>query len=374
MTTMYLISFFAVVIAVAFAAYLAMWVKRQNLGNARIEQIGKLIRDGANTFMRREYKLLACFAGVVAVLILIFLPRPFWSEGANFLDNVKMVIAYVAGTVMSAITGKLGVYVATLANTRAARAASEGIKPAFLVGFRGGAVMGLGVVSMCLLGVMLVLMLAGDTTALLGFSFGASSLALFAKAGGGIFTKTADVSADLTGKVELGIPEDDPRNPAVIADNVGDNVGDVAGMGADLFDSNVAAMAAALVLAFSLDGGFGVCAEMVFCYAALGLLASALGIAFARIGKNGNPTNALNASTYVTTGIFLVLTAVSNLIFFSGEAIAWRVWGASAVGLVVGVIMTPAPSSSAWLRLPSPARPLRSSPAWPTASSLRCRP
>ena len=109
MTTMYLISFFAVVIAVAFAAYLAMWVKRQNLGNARIEQIGKLIRDGANTFMRREYKLLACFAGVVAVLILIFLPRPFWSEGANFLDNVKMVIAYVAGTVMSAITGKLGV-------------------------------------------------------------------------------------------------------------------------------------------------------------------------------------------------------------------------------------------------------------------------
>ena len=339
MTTMYLISFFAVVIAVAFAAYLAMWVKRQNLGNARIEQIGKLIRDGANTFMRREYKLLACFAGVVAVLILIFLPRPFWSEGANFLDNVKMVIAYVAGTVMSAITGKLGVYVATLANTRAARAASEGIKPAFLVGFRGGAVMGLGVVSMCLLGVMLVLMLAGDTTALLGFSFGASSLALFAKAGGGIFTKTADVSADLTGKVELGIPEDDPRNPAVIADNVGDNVGDVAGMGADLFDSNVAAMAAALVLAFSLDGGFGVCAEMVFCYAALGLLASALGIAFARIGKNGNPTNALNASTYVTTGIFLVLTAVSNLIFFSGEAIAWRVWGASAVGLVVGVII-----------------------------------
>ena len=327
MTTMYLISFFAVVIAVAFAAYLAMWVKRQNLGNARIEQIGKLIRDGANTFMRREYKLLACFAGVVAVLILIFLPRPFWSEGANFLDNVKMVIAYVAGTVMSAITGKLGVYVATLANTRAARAASEGIKPAFLVGFRGGAVMGLGVVSMCLLGVMLVLMLAGDTTALLGFSFGASSLALFAKAGGGIFTKTADVSADLTGKVELGIPEDDPRNPAVIADNVGDNVGDVA------------AMAAALVLAFSLDGGFGVCAEMVFCYAALGLLASALGIAFARIGKNGNPTNALNASTYVTTGIFLVLTAVSNLIFFSGEAIAWRVWGASAVGLVVGVII-----------------------------------
>ena len=336
MTTMYLISFFAVVIAVAFAAYLAMWVKRQNLGNARIEQIGKLIRDGANTFMRREYKLLACFAGVVAVLILIFLPRPFWSEGANFLDNVKMVIAYVAGTVMSAITGKLGVYVATLANTRAARAASEGIKPAFLVGFRGGAVMGLGVVSMCLLGVMLVLMLAGDTTALLGFSFGASSLALFAKAGGGIFTKTADVSADLTGKVELGIPEDDPRNPAVIADNVGDNVGDVAGMGADLFDSNVAAMASALVIAQSLSGGAFANTSMVFCYAILGLLASVVGIATARVGKNGNPTRALNSSTYVTTAIFLALTAGATLLF---EGFSWRIWGASAVGLLVGVII-----------------------------------
>ena len=194
--------------------------------------------------------------------------------------------------------------------------------------------MGLAVVGFSLLGVCGVLWLAGDSSILLGFSFGASSLALFAKAGGGIFTKTADVSADLTGKVELGIPEDDPRNPAVIADNVGDNVGDVAGMGADLFDSNVAAMTSALVIAQSLGGQANT--AMVFCYAALGLIASIIGIATARIDKGGSPTRALNASTYVTTGLFIVLTALATLIF---RDFSWRIWGASTVGLLVGVII-----------------------------------
>ena len=236
---------------------------------------------------------------------------------------------------LSAIAGKIGIVVATLSNSRAAEAAQKGIKPAFLIGFRGGAVMGLLVVGCSLLGVAAVLWAVGDASILLGFSFGASSLALFAKAGGGIFTKTADVSADITGKVELGIPEDDPRNPAVIADNVGDNVGDVAGMGADLFDSNVAAMASALVIAQSLTGTWANTA-MVFCYAVLGLVASILGIATARIGKKGNPTKALNSSTYVTTGIFLVLTAVATAIF---DNFSWRIWGASTVGLLVGVII-----------------------------------
>ncbi len=163
--------------------------------------------------------------------------------------------------------------------------------------------MGMAVVGSALLGVSLVMWATGDHVALLGFSFGASSLALFAKAGGGIFTKTADISADLVGKVELGIPEDDPRNPAVIADNVGDNVGDVAGMGADLFDSNVASMVAALVIAFSLDQASGGMrnASIVLCYAACGLLASIIGVAMARMGKNGGPTRALNRSTYITT-------------------------------------------------------------------------
>jgi K(+)-stimulated pyrophosphate-energized sodium pump len=179
--------------------------------------------------------------------------------------------------------------------------------------------MGMAVVGASLFGMALVFLIADlvlpqgiAETALLGFSFGASSLALFAKAGGGIFTKTADVSADLVGKVELGIPEDDPRNPAVIADNVGDNVGDVAGMGADLFDSNVASMAAALVMAISLDNSFGGAhnVAMVFSYAAIGLLASIIGVGLARMGQKGTPTRALNMSTYVTTSIFAVLTAL----------------------------------------------------------------
>ena len=228
LTLIYAISYFAVVIAFAFAAWLFLWVKRQRCTNERINEISELIKAGANTFIRKEYKVLAVFAGVAAVLIFVFFPTPVWR--GDIIRNVSMTAAYIAGTVLSAIAGKIGIVVATSANSRAAEAAGSGIKPAFLVGFRGGAVMGLAVVGFSLLGVASVLLLFEDPSILLGFSFGASSLALFAKAGGGIFTKTADISADLTGKVELGIPEDDPRNPAVIADNVGDNVGDVAGM------------------------------------------------------------------------------------------------------------------------------------------------
>ena len=334
-STIYALSFLAVAVAFAFAAYLYLWVRAQPLENPTIRQVSALIRAGANTFMRKEYRILALFAGAAAVLILLFLPQGIWLGG--WRENVGMTLAYAAGTALSAIAGKIGILVATASNGRAAEAARKGIRPAFMVGFRGGAVMGLAVVGFSLLGVAAVLLLAGDSSIVLGFSFGASSLALFAKAGGGIFTKTADVSADLTGKVELGIPEDDPRNPAVIADNVGDNVGDVAGMGADLFDSNVASMAAALVLAQAIDGDTaGVSTMMVFCYAALGLLSSILGIAAARIGKNGNPTGALNSSTYVTTAIFVVLTALATALF---RGFQWRVWGASSVGLLVGVVI-----------------------------------
>ncbi len=330
----YGLSFLCVAIAFAFAAYLYLWVKKQKTENAKIQEVSLLIKQGANTFMRREYLVLAKFAVVAAVVILVLLPSPIWT--GNIVDNISMAIAYLCGTALSAIAGKIGILVATLSNGRTAEAAQKGIKPAFLIGFRGGAVMGLLVVGCSLLGVAAVLLVTGDSSILLGFSFGASSLALFAKAGGGIFTKTADVSADLTGKVELGIPEDDPRNPAVIADNVGDNVGDVAGMGADLFDSNVAAMASALVLAQSLSGGDFNNVSMVFCYAILGLFASIIGIATARVGKKGDPTTALNSSTYVTTAIYLVLTAGATALF---PGFSWRIWGAAAVGLLVGVII-----------------------------------
>lgn len=330
-----IISIVIAILSFAVALWLYKWVEKQPSSNKRIAEVSKLIRNGAYTFLNKEFKTLAKFCAVAAVIIMVFLPKPIWK--GDILENLLMAVSYIFGTVFSGIAGKIGISIATIANVKAAEAASKGIKPSFMSGFRGGAVMGMAVVGSSLLGVTLVLLLTNNTTALLGFSFGASSMALFAKAGGGIFTKTADISADLCGKVELGIPEDDPRNPAVIADNVGDNVGDVAGMGADLFDSNVASMAAALVMASALDkaaGGTGN-AAMVFCYAAIGLFASLVGVLTAKMKEGGDPTRALNANTYVTTVIFGALTAAATWVF----DFQWRIWAASAIGLVVGVII-----------------------------------
>ena len=335
------------VIAFFFAGWLYAWVNKQPSSNKKIATIGKYIRQGANTFLKKEYQVLAKFAGVAAVLIFVFLPEPIWKS--KVLDNVTIALAYIFGTVFSAIAGKIGITIATIANIKTAEAAQKGIKPSFLSGFRGGAVMGMGVVGSSVLGVALLLWITNNTTALLGFSFGASSLALFAKAGGGIFTKTADVSADLVGKVELGIPEDDPRNPAVIADNVGDNVGDVAGMGADLFDSHVASLAAAMVIAANLDGTTTKFHTLlVLCFAVVGLLSSIIGVAFAKMGKTNNPTKALNTSTYLTTGIYVALTALVTWgmnAWQKSEGLlgkdygAWLLWGAAILGLLVGVII-----------------------------------
>ncbi|MBN2504382.1 MAG: sodium-translocating pyrophosphatase [Bacilli bacterium] len=326
-------------LAFGLAVWLYRWVNNQESKNEKINTIGEMIKSGANAFLRKEYLVLAKFAGVLALLILLFLPEPIW-KADSFLDvlnrNITITFAYIFGTIFSALAGKIGIFVATIANRKTAEAAVKSIRKSFMSGFRGGAVMGMAVVGSSLLGISLVFWITDNATMLLGFSFGASSLALFAKAGGGIFTKTADISADLVGKVELGIPEDDPRNPAVIADNVGDNVGDVAGMGADLFDSHVASITAALVMAAAIDKATGSGnIAMVFTYAAIGLFSSILGVIFAKMGKNDNPTNALNLSTYVTTGIFAVLTAVATLIF----KFEWRIYGAALVGLVVGVIV-----------------------------------
>ena len=335
-TIAYIAAIIISLVSFGVALYFFFWVKRQPSSNETIHRIGALIGKGANTFLRREYLLLARFAGAATILILLFLPSPIWSAKSPMV-NVLMAISYVFGTVLSALAGKIGISVATIANMKAAEAATKGIRPSFMAGFRGGAVMGMAVVGASLLGVTIVFMVTnGDSSSVLGFSFGASSLALFAKAGGGIFTKTADISADLVGKVELGIPEDDPRNPAVIADNVGDNVGDVAGMGADLFDSNVASMAAALVMAIALNRENFV--PMVFCYAALGLLASSIGVLLARMGKKANPTRALNMSTYITTALFAGFTALATFLFFNKEY-GWRIWAAMTVGLLVGTLI-----------------------------------
>ncbi|HKM06209.1 MAG TPA: sodium-translocating pyrophosphatase [Sphaerochaeta sp.] len=331
-----IIQLFAIVtsiLAFGVAFWLYTWVKAQRSDNKKVENIGEYIRRGANTFLKREYIILARFVGVLAILILLFIPAPIWKGSTQ---NIIMAISFLAGATFSALAGKVGIQVATIANRKAAVASQTGIKFAFLAGFRGGAVMGMAVVGTSLLGVTAVFMLTGDATSILGFSFGASTLALFAKAGGGIFTKTADISADLVGKVELGIPEDDPRNPAVIADNVGDNVGDVAGMGADLFDSNVASLAAALVMALYLDGGTSTKnAAIVFCFATLGLLASIIGVGTAKMGKSDNPTHALNSSTYVTTALYAVLTAIATQVL----GFSWRLWAAAAIGLGVGTII-----------------------------------
>ncbi|MGI6316462.1 MAG: sodium-translocating pyrophosphatase [Christensenellales bacterium] len=312
------------------AGYFYLWVKKLPTANQTLEDVGKLVRNGAFTFLKREYKVLVIFAGVVAVLLTLFFPEPIWR--GNVGENIMMGVCYLLGSVLSALAGWIGISIATIANVKAASAAREGLAPAFMAGFRGGAVMGMAVVGTSLAGAAALYLVTENPNVVLAFSFGASSLALFAKAGGGIFTKTADIAADLTGKVELGIPEDDPRNPAVIADNVGDNVGDVAGMGADLFDSNIASIAAAMVIALPLGQ-----VNIIFCYGALGLLASIIGVLAARVGKKGDPGKALNGGTYLTCIIFAVLTLGATLL--SKGEFNIRLWLATMLGLVVGVII-----------------------------------
>ncbi|MBQ2213610.1 MAG: sodium/proton-translocating pyrophosphatase, partial [Erysipelotrichaceae bacterium] len=214
-TIMLLLSIVVSFAAFGYAYWLYLWVKKQPQENKTITKVTGLIQQGARTFLRRQDRILLAFAGGVAVIIFLLLPAPVWT--GSFSHNIINAISYIAGTLLSALSGKIGIEVATIANGRSAEAAQKGLKPSFMIGFRGGAVMGMAVVGACVLGVSVVYLITGDTQAVLCFSFGASSLALFAKVGGGIFTKTADIAADLTGKVELGIPEDDPRNPAVIA-------------------------------------------------------------------------------------------------------------------------------------------------------------
>lgn len=321
-----IVSLIVSALALGVAAYFYIWVSKLPTAEGKLSGIGKLIRQGSFTFLKREYKILSIFVGIVSLIIILVYPSPFWN--GDILENLKMAIAYILGSAFSGFAGAVGISIATIANVKAATAAKEGLSPSFMAGFRGGAVMGMAVVSTSLAGPALLYLITGNSEIVLAFSFGASSLALFAKAGGGIFTKTADIAADLTGKVELGIAEDDPRNPAVIADNVGDNVGDVAGMGADLFDSNVASIAAAMVIAAALGQ-----IQLLFCFGALGLLSSIIGVLVARVGKHGDPGKALNGGTYLTCGIFAALTLAACLIW----NYELRLWGAAIIGMLAGV-------------------------------------
>ena len=309
------------IIALAVALMLSSAIGKAPAGTARMQEIAGYIHEGAMAFLYREYKALSVFVLVVAVIIAMFL-------------SPMTAVCFVAGAIFSVCAGYIGMTVATKANVRTAEAARHGMPEALKIAFSGGAVMGLGVVGLGIVGVAAAYMIFGNIDIVTGFSLGASSIALFARVGGGIYTKAADVGADLVGKVEEGLPEDDPRNPATIADNVGDNVGDVAGMGADLFESYVGAIISAITLgAVAYPGGEGV--MFVFSLAFAGILASLCGVFYARSSKSNNPQAALNHGTYV--GGVLVLGAayyLSTSIFGNTNAFV-----AIASGLVVGMLI-----------------------------------
>jgi K(+)-stimulated pyrophosphate-energized sodium pump len=332
----WLIAPLSALISILVGLYFYRYVNKQDSGTERMREISSAIKEGASVFIQREYRILAMFVTVLAIVIGIFLPQPLW-EPHNLMLNLQLPIAYMFGSFCSALAGYLGLNVATKANAKVANAAQNGLNKAFPIGFRGGAVMGLSVVGVGLLGISIVYGLTGmegTLPAVLAYSFGASSLSLFAKAGGGIYTKTADISADLVGKVELGIPEDDPRNPAVIADNVGDNVGDVAGMGADLFDSYVASVVAVMILGVGL-GFTSIYVQIPLVFAGLGILAAVIGALTVRVGSKGDPGAALNNGTYVTCIIFGILTALAT--WYLGYK--WPLWGATIVGLAAGIVI-----------------------------------
>lgn len=331
----WLIAPISALISILVGFYLYHYINKQDSGTKKMREISEAIKEGADAFIKREYTILAVFVIIVAILLGILLPKPLWDAQANLVDNFSLALAYMFGAFCSALAGYFGMDVATRANAKAAQAAKEGLNKAFPVGFRGGAVMGLAVVGFSLLGLSIVYGITRDPGIVLGFSFGASALALFAKAGGGIYTKTADISADLVGKVELGIPEDDPRNPAVIADNVGDNVGDVAGMGADLADSYIATIVAVMILGQALsrflDNNMFI--EIALIFAGLGAIASVFGVLTVKGGNN--PGRALNLGTYITCIVFAVLTYIAS-VYLNYD---FRIWGAVVVGLVAGVVI-----------------------------------
>ena len=320
---MYLVPI-AAVIALLFAAYLAGKVGKQDAGTDRMKEIAGAIAEGARAFLMAEYKILVIFVVVLFVLI---------GFGISWITAVCFVI----GALFSTVAGYCGMTVATKANVRTANAAKEsGMNKALSIAFSGGAVMGMCVAGLGALGVSLVYIVTKNVDVLSGFSLGASSIALFARVGGGIYTKAADVGADLVGKVEAGIPEDDPRNPAVIADNVGDNVGDVAGMGADLFESYVGSLVSALTLGVAAGAVSGVLYPLAI--AGCGLIASIIGTFFVKGDENSNPQKALTKGSYAASIVVIVVALVLSNVLFGKMSAAIAVIAGLVVGVIIGNI------------------------------------
>lgn len=313
------------VAALLFACVLAARVNRQSAGTKKMKEIASAISEGAQAFLTAEDKILIFFVAILFVLI-----------GVG-VGSWITAICFVVGALFSTLAGYFGMTVATRANVRTANAAKEkGINQALSIAFSGGAVMGMCVAGLGVLGVSVIYLVTGNVEVLSGFSLGASSIALFARVGGGIYTKAADVGADLVGKVEAGIPEDDPRNPAVIADNVGDNVGDVAGMGADLFESYVGALISALTLGIVYYEIAGAVYPLMI--AGLGLLASILGTFFVKGDEKSNPHKALKMGSYVSSVLVLVAAFVFSQYFFGNFRAAIAIVSGLIVGLLIGII------------------------------------
>ena len=343
-----LIAVVASVVALAFALILALNVTRQDGGSEEIQFIGRAIQQGAMAFLAREYTLLAAFVVVVAIILAVFIDFDVTGKVGASNGFPSTALSYLIGAIGSGLAGFIGMSIAVRANTRTAVKAMQGLNPALRVAFNSGTVMGISVVGIGLLGISILYFIFRDITVVAGFGFGASSIALFARVGGGIYTKAADVGADLVGKVEQGIPEDDPRNPATVADNVGDNVGDVAGMGADLFESYVgsiiatialAAVGAAALGAANPTGDFDAALFLLpILVAAIGIFASILGTFLVRTGENATMGRLLWS---LRTGIFAagVLVLIGVAIAISLMGLDFNLFWVVLVGLVAGQII-----------------------------------
>jgi K(+)-stimulated pyrophosphate-energized sodium pump len=314
------------VLGILYALYLFSYVLKQPAGNERMQMIARLIQRGASAFLKREYSTLVFF--IVAMFVIL------WA-----VIRIETAIAFVSGALCSMIAGFIGMTSATRANVRTAQAATQGQNRALVVSFTGGAVMGMTVASVGLIGLgVFYLLFKNDPTVITGFGMGASSIALFARVGGGIYTKSADVGADLVGKIEAGIPEDDPRNPAVIADNVGDNVGDVAGMGADLFESYVGSVIATIAVGATMSSNKENFMLLPLAIVMFGTIASFLATLSIRVFQNIDPQKALRYSTFVAEGLLIVISyfVVKNLV--GDLRYFWPIVSGVFAGIAIGLL------------------------------------
>jgi K(+)-stimulated pyrophosphate-energized sodium pump len=349
-------------LALLTAAGIAMMVVKKPAGNERVREIGALIQEGAIAFLRREYTYLAVFVVAVFIILALFIDfnvldnakiealKDFRGEGGVSGDGPWTALSYRAGAIGSALAGWIGMSIAVRANTRTANAAQTGLNPALRVAFSSGTVMGMTVVGLGLIGVSLLWWIFRDPNIIAGFGFGASSIALFARVGGGIYTKAADVGSDLVGKVEAGLPEDDPRNPAVIADNVGDNVGDVAGMGADLFESYVGSIIASIALAFSTGIAVGFDSDLVvlpMLVAGIGIVAAIAGASIVRTPPDATMgrllwslrTGIFGAGALTLIGVGIAIAMMDFTDNLSGLERDFDLFWVVVIGLVVGQVI-----------------------------------